>query len=98
MSYYDVQFKQIFGSANAEIVSILLGEEITGRAPETLFRGDVRFVDFLAHKKSGGLLHIEFQATAPTIMPWRMLNYRIAIGFHSKRWKHPEVPIRQIAL
>lgn len=98
MTHYDVQFKRVFGAASAEIIQTLFGEKVTKRADASLFRGDVRFVDFLSYKESGGLLHIEFQATTPGEMSWRMLNYRLAIGFHSTRWKAPQTPIRQIVL
>jgi hypothetical protein len=43
-------------------------------------------------------MHIEFQATTPIEMPWRMLNYRVAINCSNNEWKKPPTPIRQVVI
>ncbi|PWE55502.1 hypothetical protein DEM27_15750 [Metarhizobium album] len=98
MGEYDIRLKDAFGRAGKELGEFLFGEEIVSYDIARLLRGDPREADVMARLKDGGLLHIEFQTHSEPEMPWRMLNYRVAMMERECEWKPPFVPMRQIVL
>lgn len=98
MGDYDVRLKLAFGEEGIDLMRFLFSEEISRQVNTRVLRGDPREVDFLARRSDGGLLHVEFQTASEAEMPWRMLNYRVAITERESGWIEPHVFIRQIVL
>lgn len=98
MGDYDIRLKDAFGREGKHLGDFLFGEQIDSYITTRLLRGDPREADLLARLRDGSILHLEFQTGNEVEMPWRMLNYRVAMMERESNWKPPLVAMRQIVL